>query len=373
LIGDLTQPFTAAVNACCHNISEYISKLDDQYSRLFQASPAGVIPSCRHRENFHLFDDLFIEEFVITPNGSRIEVKLKLFLPKTGCSRVLSYSMFIEPIVALRDILKYDQLLELSFLASILVTPVLFHHVVMKLVSAHKDQDNDFLFCAHPFYDVLKEMIWTVNDGSIDGEKYNWQSFFKFRFRTSGGEVPFPTLFGAQPKATKQQRQDGERTLSRIVGVLFDYTEKIDNTFMGKGRDPVSDMPISSVKEVMSECVGKIAEISKCQFQMFRLGVFTTILSGAGLLQPGPHLHQLLIPVKDTGSFKHLTNPSETEYAQKRQFLSQVLRIEESQFDRAMAMIASKLGIRYERGIIETLLVSFRIWSVFEAISLNRD
>jgi len=47
------------------------------------------------------------------------------------------------------------------------------------------------------------------------------------------------------------------------VNVLFDYTEKIDNNFMGKGQDSVTDMPIQSIHKMMSECVNDVAKISK--------------------------------------------------------------------------------------------------------------
>jgi len=60
---------------------------------------------------------------------------------------------------------------------------------------------------------VMEEMKLTVNR-SNDVKKYNWQSFFNKRFQAAGGKEPFPSLFGAQPKATQKQREDGESTFS---------------------------------------------------------------------------------------------------------------------------------------------------------------
>ena len=64
------------------------------------------------------------------------------------------------------------------------------------------------------------------------------------------------------------------------------------------------------MKKRIEELREKIAAIAKRQFSLFRLGIFTTIVAGTGLLKPGHHLKNLMYPVRGAASYHHLTFPS---------------------------------------------------------------
>ena len=304
---------------------------------------------------------------------------------RIGCSRVLSYSMFIEALVELKELLRYDQMIEVCFYASLLNSPVLFHHIVMNLIARHKDSKEDFKFGKHPVYDILDATMTLLgNNSETDSSKIKWQSGFEPRFSPAGGHTPFPTLFGAHPNASPDERAAGERLMEKIVSILFDYTEWIDKDLKGCGNNPLVDMPLQSIQECMKCVVERIASVQKCQFHLFRLGVFTTILTGTGLLQSGPHLRQLAIPCPGTASLTHLLDPNDmtilvdgkpndemdinsyrpktlNRQSRARKKTNGQYKMSPDEYDCAMQSIAVGLNIPYHRDIIETLLVSFGV------------
>lgn len=65
------------------------------------------------------------------------------------------------------------------------------------------------------------------------------------------------------------------------------------------------DMPMDMVEKKMEAVVAGVKKVAKCQFELFQLGLFTTIITGAGLLTPG---NTFIIP---TGaSYDHLVDQS---------------------------------------------------------------
>lgn len=375
-VGEHTQSFATAAKQCARNIATYNKLVNDVYSSMIGDSTSDI-PTGLKRKKFDATKLPFNTETILECGSHPI--KMDLCLPRIGCSRVLSYSMFIEPIVMLRDHLRYDQVLELCFGASLLNSPVGFHHVLMELAKRHMDEKDPFHFGSHPFFDWMEHSIKAFNEYDTDGKlipgnrkkkkkttsgngdieqeepffEYKWHLAFQGRFSTCGGQTPIPVLFGAYPGACEADREKGRKLLSGIVNCLYEYTEWIDTLAdKGCGHDPVNDMPMEFVERKMKAVVGEVKKVTQCQFEVFRLGLFTTIITGAGLLKPGPHLHQLAIP---TGaSYDHLVKPQEVSIDGSKSKLS----VSKEDFDRAMQMIAVGLNIPYSRTIIETLLVS---------------
>ena len=115
-------------------------------------------------------------------------------MTEIGPSRVLSLSMFIDPIRDLSGILSFEQLLELCFIASVLSNPFWFEYTITSLTKKHMDEKDQFKFDMHPLYDWSKETITVF--GSWQGGPHNrWSPF--------GGITPFPVLFGANHSATE--------------------------------------------------------------------------------------------------------------------------------------------------------------------------
>jgi len=138
------------------------------------------VPSCFDRKDFFLCDSLPFEEHTILPSEEAGDIKKVLLMLRIGCSRVLSYSMFIEALVELKELLRYDQMIEVCFYASLLNSPVLFHHIVMNLIARHKDSKEDFKFGKHPVYDILDATMTLLgNNSETDSSKIKWQSGFE--------------------------------------------------------------------------------------------------------------------------------------------------------------------------------------------------
>ena len=165
-VGERFQPYATAVQGCVSNILHYTKMVQDDYNQLF-GTIANKIPTVFDRENFFLDDKLHFERRVIHKFGSQ-EIVVLVVRPKIGPCRVFSYSMYIEPIFLLRDVLKTDQLLELCFAASLTNTPYWYHHVMMNLVRRHLDTSDAWLFSDHPFLDWLRTTVETFQHSEDD-------------------------------------------------------------------------------------------------------------------------------------------------------------------------------------------------------------
>lgn len=244
---------------------------------------------------------------------------------------MVSYSMFIEPIYNLRDVLMYDQLLELAYYASLQCSPIWFNHSLRALGIRHRCSKDTFRFGTHPFYDLAEDMIQTFG---------NWQCAIKGRYSPCGGGIQIPEVFGFGKFVDR--REAGVSTLEKVVAIFYKYTEWIDNDVFELGNNPLEEMPLCYIQHNQQIFVKAIKKVAPCQFKVFRLGIVTMILSGCGLLKVGPHLHHLVVPAGKLASMKHLLD---------------MAGIPREYHDQAMHDISVKLGIPFSRLIVETLLV----------------
>ena len=350
----------------------------ENYNLLFSGI-GGPSPTPFDRRRFFL-DDCLEFETTTVHKSNKWTITEEAIFPMIGPSRIFSYSMFIEPIVELRDILAYDQLIELCFAASLLNNPLSFNPILTNLKDDHMNSSMSFEFSEHPFFDWMFETIRVLNDGGdiqrMQERDIRWQTSQHNRFSPCGGGESIPSIFGALPQSTEAKRQAGESKLSHIVSILLDYCQWIDG-FVGLGDNPVSEMPLRTIKKRQEEIVAEISQDGAIQFGLFRLGIFTTVATGCGLLIPGVHLRQLAVPVKNCASYNHLVNPLgntvergadntavSSNRKRKRQCATPLVvakssvTIDEGRHDEAMQMIAWDLGIPYFRDKIETLLVS---------------
>ena len=90
------------------------------------------------------------------------------------------------------------------------------------------------------------------------------------------------------------------------------------DSLVAKSGDPIVDLPVHYLQDKMESTVRSIYNVVPCQFNMFRLAIFTTLLTGTAELKPGRHLRQLMFPIKGTASFNHLLNPSRSEMSKER-------------------------------------------------------
>ncbi|MFM8622255.1 MAG: hypothetical protein ACKOB3_02600 [Holophagaceae bacterium] len=315
VVGQFIVPFKNSLHLAANNGRRYLDGWRSNMQDLF----GGVSNTDRtrtwdpfDRSNFFLDDQLPFKKVRIFQGRSGKNEKNQwpsiygdYLLPTIGLSRVMSLSMFIDPIMKLQDNLCTDQRIELAFFCSLLSNPFWFHYVMDKLyargtfISPTSSQ--------HPMYDVVGELYSTF--GAWQGGPHN-------RWSPCGGSVPLVQLFGAHPTASSDDRLQGVQKLEAIVAVLLGHLRWI-NSLVGKGQNPLTDLPFSAI-EAQWECTRKaVHEILPCQFSFFRISIFTTIVIGCNELKPGPHLKQLMIPFQGSASYKHLQAPGEGQISRK--------------------------------------------------------
>lgn len=376
VIGNFMMKFSAGVQACVANINVYLESVQRVYSRLFLSYEDGSSPTPINRKNFYLDNSLPFEKVDIGRG-----IYEKYIFPKVGPSRILSLSMFIHPIFLLRSRLYYQQLLELCFVACLHNNPLWFNKVMMSLIEKDKSDNNHFFFSPHPFYDWMNETedIFNENANSCeDPRSLKWQTSLYKRFSPTGGTSDIREIFGAYRDSSMSEKLAGTEKLEKIVDVLYWYTQWVDN-FEGLGNDPINEMPISSLQSDMKNFCIEINEVAPCQIGLFRLSIFTTLVTGAGLLKQGVHLRQLMIPSPNNASLHHLKNPSGGQMSKEKSFSLANLTnfntsarndgndcILDEDLDRAMQLISTALGIpKYFRDVIECLLVCLNLFSLF--------
>ena len=180
--------------------------------------------------------------------------------------------------------------------------------------------------------------------------------------------------------------EDGrrDRELVQLCEALNEWVIFLDRY---QGYEDANDIPFKDVlKQMTRTCnkvkkslgkikykakagdgTGKVVEKeSELDFSLFRLSIFTTIVSGLGIAKPGRHLHQVIIPTVKTAAVEHLTAPgngeiefrptSEVEEDDEfRPDLSKTLKPED--VDIQMRELAGVMGHRrYRRDVVELYL-----------------
>jgi hypothetical protein len=306
-------PFERSLQSTIANGRRYVASWQADMQVTFAGISSNRIWNPFDRSQFFLDDGLPFTRLQIfdgTSNKNKPEqpsVYGDYLLTEIGLSRVTSLSMFIDPISKLKDTLSTDQRIELAFFASLLSNPFWFHYAFNKLTSRCNEGNHASTFGIHPMYDVVRELY------SIFG---TWQGGPHNRWSPCGGAVPVVELFGAHPSATNQEKELGMKHLEAVLEVLFCHLEWV-NSLKGKGLSPLNDLPLSTIQTQWESIRRQIHDIIPCQFSLFRLSVFTTIVIGCNELSPGPHLKQITIPLPGTSSFKHLLAPSKGQISKQ--------------------------------------------------------
>jgi hypothetical protein len=349
-------PFSYGVEGIKRHVEDYLVKWQRAMNNVVFTGRMVDAPTPFDRSNFWLDDNLPYKTMKISDG-----IFGDYLLTEISPSRILSLSLFIDPLVQLKDELCLDQRIELGFVCSLLSSPFWFDKTMIDLIVKHRDNLDPFNFGTHPFYDWAKSTVETFG---------NYQGGPNARWSPCGGEVTVLETFGAQTEATATQRLLGESKLTSIVSYLYHHLSWVDS-LVGMGENPLNDLPLSFVKQHMDNVCLEINNVAPCQFGSFRLGIFTTVLIGCGELKPGKHLRQLMFPVKGCASYKHLFNPTMDRMSNARAFALSTDQegtiiandgcdpIAIQHHDRAMQLLSVALGREhYFRDEIECLLVS---------------
>jgi hypothetical protein len=354
VIRQYTIPFYYGLESTKKHIDNYLQKWQSDINQKF-GGIAEVAPTPFDRSPFFLDDCLDFKRLEISP-GIWGDYLLTVINP----SRVLSFSMFIDPLVKIKNDLCLDQRLELGFVCSLLNNPFWFHKTISRLTVRHQDVDDCFHFGIHPFYDWAKLTMDTFG---------SWQGGIHNRWSPCGGSVDMLMIFGAQPDASTDQRIAGESKLSNIVGLLYRHLCWV-NSLQDRGDNPTVDLPLDFITKQLDSVCSQVNDVASCQLGAFRLSMFTTVITGCGDLKPGKHLRQLMFPVKGCASYKHLACPSgdlmssdlAAHLGSSEPGITVVNdgdnRIVSEYHDRAMRLLSSSLGRQnYFRDEMECLLV----------------
>ena len=331
----------------------YLHRWQQNINKIY-AGTTRKVPTPFDRSHFFLDDCLSYETVPI-----HCGITGEYLLTEIGVSRVLSFSMYIHHLMKLKRRLQLDQRLELCFVCSYLSNPFWFDYVMGFLIEDHIDDDTDFDFGVHPFYD------WARYTLQVFGQ---WQGGPHSRWSPCGGSQSIVEVFGGHKEATNAEYTLGIQRLESVLEILYDHMIWIDS-LVGKGGNPMAEMPLDCLQDKMESTVRSIYNVVPCQFNMFRLAIFTTFLIGTAELKPGRHLRQLMFPMKGTASFNHLANPSMSQMSKERaQELTMNTRgvtvanngdsnVPSYSQDNAMQLLAIQFNLPvYQRDEIECLL-----------------
>ena len=296
-------PFMPALKSTFVSVNKYLQSWQQDINQIF-GGKATSVPTPFDRSKFFLDDVLPFKSITIYQ-----DIQDDFILTVIGPSRTLSLSLFIEPVYLLRKRLLLDQRLELCFAASLLSNPFWFDHVLRLLINRDSNPQDSFQFGLHPFFDWARATQETFG-GQWQGGPHN-------RWSPCGGGKPVIELFGATLHASDEQRKVGRIRLEKVVSILYKHMSWIDS-LAGCGDNCMNDMPLDMIRQQMELTRKDIHEVVPCQFSLFRLSIFTTLIVGCGEVTMGRHLRQLMFPIKNTASYEHLSNTSVGKMSKKR-------------------------------------------------------
>ena len=145
-------------------------------------------------------------------------------------------------------------------------------------------------------------------------------------------------------KATR----DTSKRLKDVVESLFEWIDFIDSYH---GKEEAKDIPYLTILAKMKKITANVSEAAnstEIEFGLFRLSIFTTLICTLGIVKPGRHLHQVIIPIDGSSATKHLINPNPSDSNNGD------VHIQKGDYDHAMETISSEMGWHeYNRSKVE--------------------
>ena len=229
------------------------------------------------------------------------------------------------------DQLLHEELMEICFFVSFVGTPVCFHWVMKNHHDELTKADR-----GHPPTDI------------IDFSVKKFDSFHKgISQRYSVSSNRLKEQFSSEtPDAT-------DRKIKSVMKELLDwifYIESNQHSDFIRPRDIAAHARTTIKKlKVSGDCQG-------LDFDCFRLGVFTTMVCALGMVKPGAHLLQFILPFEKTALLRHLINPTKCKTSDSTS--SQCVKDDEwTQIDGMMSMLSAELKFpQCSRNLMEVIL-----------------
>eukprot|EP00536_Pseudo-nitzschia_multiseries_P013887 jgi/Psemu1/36811/gm1.36811_g len=263
------------------------------------------------------------------------------YLKDVGASRTISMSTMLHSIYNHKDHLSFDQMIELSFIASFYNSPVMVYTIL-----------SDFQYSMseiHPWYQFADSSTRLLGEGVYQGG-------IEPRFQCSSNRKwnAFCTSYCDSNGLVVTTNKDVvDLRLSKILYIGYDLICWM-NALKQCGVEHAEDLPIDVIHTKMESAVKRIQSssgINGFDFGRFYLSQWLTIMIGLALPDSGIHLLQLNIPSKGTASFNHFLNPTMRDTAS-----SNVKPVPDCDLDTMMKFASQALHLPiYLRTCMETL------------------
>ena len=273
--------------AVIQNFRAYHQNLQSDYARAFASTSGGTfIRNPSDLTTFHLDRNVLHENKRLSANN---QTRAEIISLTIGTSRVLSCSAYFHPVYQNVKRFDYEQLTEIFFFASFLNTPLVFNHSFREVFGCG---GTSSMVEGHPVFALSKHMV--EHFGTILAGDST---------RFSPANNTFQEMF-CDPNTCKKAGSQ----LKKVVRVLHSWMCFIDEK---QALQTAKELPLWEIDQRMDQTLSDIKTVTGTQldFSKFRLSLFTTFVSGIGLVKPGLHLHQFFFPTKGTASYKHLNKP----------------------------------------------------------------
>ena len=358
-------PYYDHVEACVSQTNNFRMFLLRRYREIFRknSTDSGNRSMSFLRDPFDM-TDMFLDKhlqyglFDIHSKKNTTIRPLKALRVPIGLSRTVSLSAILSAIFQKGNILKFDQALELCFMASFINCQLRFYYILSQLTQ----QLLDDTYGGHPllFYLAVAE-----------------RDFGTYQ----GGKEPRYKSCGHSMKEMKYLLGD-KKVLCEILKVLLSYVSWMDSQ---RHCETAADLPISTIEKELKRLqegvntaisTAKGEKTNRLEFGSFRAQIFTTLISGLQLVLPGTHLLNMMVPLNDQASRTQLQeatkNAPDNAYIQeaiagnfyfKANNLSsyEFTKMPDIFFDDAMEIVSFESGfLVYYRNNIESVLCEGR-------------
>jgi len=314
---------TTVVQSVIKNMKAYEGELCKRYNQVWiekANQPLGSIPTSTRLaflENPSDLTDFFLDESLNfeerdiyrLPTAKELRdkfpgrvfqpVRRKLLTLPIGTSRITSYSTLLSAFYDLgqRPEVCLDEIVGLIFFSCFAASHILFSEAIEILIQEIKDGTYTVAENGHPFYRVRSILL----------DRFpTFQSGIEPRFKSSSNKIL--EAFGDDPTNTENVKR-----LQDVTRALFLWIDEIDSHH---GKESAEQIPFADVQAEMIKVLKQVRDAQKpindddtktLDFAMFRLSVFTTMVSALKIVKSGPHLFQMVIPTKGASASNHLT------------------------------------------------------------------
>ena len=241
------------------NVKSHLTKVSKECSEVFDCSvQPSKLSQCldpTDLTDFHLSSEMKFEDHLLCEDSALTTQALKTMI---GPSRELSLSGYLSPLLRLsKEGMKFDQVMELCLLASMVGTPLLHNWALHNTDFQSKTND-------HTMPSAIESML------------KEFKSFHKGKFprHSNSNNTTIKHFASGKESSTK---------LKAVIRELFWWMECIDS------KENCGFICPQELVDTMDNILIRMKEAGDCpslDFGDFRFGLFTTIVCALGMVKP---------------------------------------------------------------------------------------